>query len=184
MKTLIVIFLALSAINLFSQDIEPPRHKFRWGVGGSDIYLSNDSTYFKQRNVLLGWHWGAPRRISEALLASQNDAYRTVNAEELTDSCDAIVKPEGYTHAVGGEILNARAFQYEPTLNINPNDPLKLNKRSGDTTRPIFGFLNRRGRVLTNPGDPNFNRLILQGDSLRNQVVLSEAWPQTESIRS
>ena len=87
------------------------------------------------------------------------------------------MKPKDYTHGNEDKILNARAIQYEPTLLLNPNNPSNLVKRQGDTTRPVFGFLNRRGRVLTDSTDPNFNRLIIDGDSLINQVILSEPWP-------
>jgi len=75
--------------------------------------------------------------------------------------------------------LNARAIQYEPTLILNPNNPSNLVIRQGDTTRPVFGFINRRGRVLTDSTDPNFNRLIIE-DNLIDQVILSEPWPSNQ----
>ncbi|HPI19916.1 MAG TPA: hypothetical protein PKY56_06045 [Candidatus Kapabacteria bacterium] len=98
----------------------------------------------------------------------------------MDSNCLIILKPEDYTHGNEGQILNARAIQYETTLILNPNNPSNLVIRQGDTTRPVFGFLNRRGRVLTDSTDPNFNRLIIDSAELVNQVILSEPWPSNQ----
>ena len=176
MKLKIIFFLFLLTATAYSQDLEPTQHKFT----GQFEYLSADSSYFQQNHIILGWHWGASPKISHALNANQNDASRNVTPQELDSNCYIIVKPAENTHAVGPQVLNVRAIQYEPTLLLDPNNPEKLVIRHGDTTRPVFGFLNRRGRILTDFTEPNFNRLIIDSSSLVNEVILSEPWPSNQ----
>jgi len=179
-KIIFIILLGISYIS-YSQDFEPTQAKFNWGIGGNETYLSADSAYFKQEKFLRGWHWGASYKISHAVGANQNDAANSdVEASSLDRNCLIILKPEDYTHGNEGQILNARAIQYEPTLLLNPNNPSNLVKRQGDTTRPVFGFLNRKGRILTDSTDPNFNRLIIDSAELVNEVILSEPWPSNQ----
>ncbi|HPI19914.1 MAG TPA: hypothetical protein PKY56_06035 [Candidatus Kapabacteria bacterium] len=180
MKKLVCLFIIFIAYFANSQDFEPTQTKFNWGYGGNETYLSADSAYFKQDKFLRGWHWGASKKISHAVGVNQNDAHRTVTADKLDSNCHIILKPDEYTHGNEHRILNARAIQYEPTLTLNPNNPSELVIRQGDTTRPVFGFLNRRGRILTDSTDPNFNRLIIDSSSLVNQVILSEPWPSNQ----
>ncbi|HPI20758.1 MAG TPA: hypothetical protein PKY56_10335, partial [Candidatus Kapabacteria bacterium] len=181
MKKLACLFLIVISYFTNCQDFEPTQAKFIWGIGGNQIYLSADSAYFKQDKFLRGWHWGASYKISHAVGANQNDAANSdVEASSLDSNCLIILKPEDYTHGNEGQILNARAIQYEPTLLLNPNNPSNLVIRQGDTTRPVFGFLNRKGRVLTDSTDPNFNRLIIDSAELVNQVILSEPWPSNQ----
>jgi len=177
MKKSLCLFLIVISYFANSQDFEPTQVKFNWGIGGNETYLSADSAYFKQDKFLRGWHWGASKKISHAVGVNQNDAHRTVTADKLDTNCHIILKPDEYTHGNEHRILNARAIQYEPTLTLNPNNPSELVIRQGDTTRPVFGFLNRRGRILTDSTDPNFNRLIIDSVELVNQVILSEPWP-------
>lgn len=181
MKKSIIIALFFWAYIANSQDFEPTQAIFHWGVGGNQVYLSADSAYFKQDKFLRGWHWGASYKISHAVGANQKDAANNnVEADSLVSNCLIILKPKDYTHGNEGKILNARAIQYEPTLLLNHNNPSNLVIRQGDTTRPVFGFLNRRGRILTDSTDPNFNRLIIDSSSLVNQVILSEPWPSNQ----
>ncbi len=173
--------LMMAITNIFAQDFEPGQVPFNFGESGPSVYLSADLCYFKQRQFMLGWHWGASKKITQSLLVRQHDAADYSDISIMVDTCDVIVKPQCYTHAVGNEILNARAMQYEPTLELDPNKPEKLVIREGDTTRPVFGFLHRRGFIPTNPQDANFNRLIINTDSmgvLTNQVILDNPWPQ------
>ncbi len=181
MKKLLCLFLIVIAYFANSQDFEPTQVKFNWGIGGNETYLSADSAYFKQDKFLRGWHWGASKNISHAVGANQKDAHSYVTAEELDSNCLIILKPDvEYTHGNEDRILNARAIQYEPTLLLNSNNPSNLVIRQGDTTRPVFGFLNRRGRILTDSTDPNFNRLIIDSAELVNEVILSEPWPSNQ----
>jgi hypothetical protein len=126
MKAIIIILVLLITKAIYCQDSEPDQFQFQWGVNGPLTYLSSDSAYFTQNKFLIGWHWGGPRKISQALLSSQNDATRGIDTSKLVNNCDVILKPEEYSHAVGPEILNARAIQYEPTLLLDPNEPEKL----------------------------------------------------------
>jgi len=180
MKKLVILFIIFIAYFANSQDFEPTQAKFNWGIGGNETYLSADSAYFKQDKFLRGWHWGASKKISHAVGVNQNDALRNVTADKLDSNCLIILKPDEYTHGNEHRILNARAIQYEPTLTLNPNNPSNLVIRQGDTTRPVFGFLNRRGRVLTDSTDPNFYRLIIDSADLVNKVILSEPWPSNQ----
>lgn len=66
MKRIIMILtMLLVGINLYSQDFEPSQHKFYWSPTGNYIYLSADMDYFKQKDFLLGWHWGGKTSISQ-----------------------------------------------------------------------------------------------------------------------
>lgn len=63
------------------------------------------------------------------------------------------------THRGGMEVLNARAIEFEPTLRMNFL-PDVLQTRTGDPSRPIFGFKYVRGTILSNPNDSNYSRLM------------------------
>lgn len=183
MKKVIAFLLLLISFTVFSQDLEPTQFKFDWGVGGVKKYLSADSAFFRQNNFLLGWHWAGKQKISTSLRVNQNDAYRNVEANSLFNNCNIIVKPQEYSHAAEASVLNGRGIQYEPTLLLNPSSPEDLVIRHGDTTRPVFGFLHRRGKILNDSTDSNFNRLIIYGDSvnlLRDSVILSDPWPSNQ----
>ena len=81
-KILISLFIILSS-SILCQDFEPGKSKFFWGTG--DIigrYLTSDSSYFKQRNFLLGWHWVGTKKISP-----QSNALRGMNALNALRSC-------------------------------------------------------------------------------------------------
>ncbi|MBX3043101.1 MAG: T9SS type A sorting domain-containing protein [Candidatus Kapabacteria bacterium] len=183
-----IIILLLSVTSLIAQNFEPGQQLFKWGLTGDSIYISSDLEYFRQTKPILGWHWGGSYKLSKSLLVNQNDAFRhwenwgfTIN--DFVDSCHIILKPDEYSHAVGPEILNARAIQFEPTLRLDPAEPNKLVIRSGDTTRPIFGFTYIRGQILSDPTRTNFNRLIIDSTALIGQVILDKPWPPHQFTR-
>ena len=145
---ILILFAFLFTLSVFAQNLEPYQHKFWWKT--QYRLLSDTMNDFKQRNFMLGWHWGGPYKITKALDVKQCDIgslpYDS-NAKFVKD-CDLIIKPREYSHAVGPEILNARAIQWEPTLLLDSNNPEKLVIRQGDTTKPVFGFLHKRISVF------------------------------------
>jgi len=181
MKNTILILFAILTVSVAAQDFEPTQHPFTF-KGINPYYLSADSSYFKQTNMIIGWHWGGPRKISDALFVNQRDKSQSssFDVNEFVDNCNVLLQHDDYTHAVDSKKLNARAIQFEPTLEINSLEPDKLVKRTGDTTSPVFGFKLRRGRTEPNNTNINFNRRIFEGDSLFDQVILSEPWPDNK----
>ena len=176
MKKIIFLLCFFYSSGLFCQTFEPTQQKFNWR-NSPQKYLSADSVYFQQDNFLLGWQWGATKKMLEAEQSNQCHATRLRPANIFKDSIGLIILHQEYTHSVGPETMNARGIQYEPTLLLDPSNPENLVIRTGDTTRPVFGFLHRRGRISTNPSNDNYNRLIIDGDSvtlLKDSVILSE----------
>ena len=110
---------------------------------GNLIYLDENSD-FHQNSFVLGWQWGATKKMLEAELSNQCHATRCRPANIFKDSIGLIILHQEYTHSVGPEVMNARGIQYEPNLLLDANNPEKLIIRLEDTTRPVFGFLHRR----------------------------------------
>jgi len=164
MKKLIILLIVIHSSTVFCQDYEPSQVQFNWGVGGSLKYLSGDSMYFKQDKMIIGWHWGASRRISEAVYANQNDATRNIDESELAESCKVFMKPIECSHAVGPEVMNARAIQYEPTIIIDTTD--YFTPRMGDNSCSVFGFNYRNFNVGdTNSTGNDYGRFTLNADA-------------------
>lgn len=118
-KSVLIIVLLLIASNLFSQDFEPAQRKFFWALSQDSVLLSSEMEYFKQKDFLLGWHWGGPKKISQALMINQYDAshWDSMSNSILVDSnCYVIWKPIQYTHGDEPKIMNVRAIQFDPTL--------------------------------------------------------------------
>ena len=172
-------FLLIVEISMTSaQDYEPGTFPFT--LDKTTFYISADSSSFQQNDFILGWQWAHGGKISKALNVNQGHVNRGFVLDSLTTSTNLIVNSFGNTHCQGGEVLNGRGIQYEPTLEIDSINPEDLVLRLGDTTRSVFGFRHRRGRVITDSTDENFNRRIFEGDSLYNQVILSDPWPNNE----
>ena len=177
-KIFIILFVLAIYSYTFAQDIEPEQHKFYFPAYSltDSVFLSDSLNYFKQKEFMLGWHWGASKKISKALNANQNDAYsnRYTKSEEMNDSIFLFIKSENgnkiWTHCDNGtEIVRAKSIYYEPTLQINTADPLALNTNNYDNMNPIFGFKKVLGSI-ENSG--NRSRLVLSGAELNGKVVL------------
>lgn len=69
-KILILLLILSSVAN--GQTREATKHQFNYF--GNPTYLSSSLDSFKQKNFILGWHWGDYQKISKALLMNQNDA--------------------------------------------------------------------------------------------------------------
>ncbi|MGE5479422.1 MAG: hypothetical protein ACM3U1_03235, partial [Chloroflexota bacterium] len=134
MKKLSILLLILSGIHAFSQNIDPMKRMFRWGgTNGPYINLSPDTSLFQQKEFMLGVQWGAPPRITKALMIKQRDGEVPADASNFVDSCNYFLLLREQTHNCGPDLLNVRAIQYEPTLALDLNNPTKLIKRDGDT---------------------------------------------------
>ncbi len=68
MKTIILLLLAIN-ISLFAQNLEPTQSKFY--IEGDSVLINSDLPLFKQNRMLLGWHWGGGKKMTEALKMSQ-----------------------------------------------------------------------------------------------------------------
>jgi len=172
-----IIFLIISAK---AQDLEPSQQKFYFHDEQTPKYLSGDSLYFKQTDFFLSWEWGSGGKISSSLFINNADICSIYDKYRNVDSNQSMVaKREIYTHFPGWGIINTRAIQYEPTLLIDSLNPEAVKTRSNDTTNPVFGFMVRKGRVIDNPSDPNFNRLMIDNVP-SGTVILDKSWPQDQ----
>ncbi|MDQ1266878.1 MAG: hypothetical protein QG635_2031 [Bacteroidota bacterium] len=92
MKKIIIAIISLILPAIIFSQIEPSQTTFTFGSNASATFVSLDDPYFKLDNYLLGWHWGYPRRISQAELSDMNHfdtrtAYFNPNfADDLVDS--------------------------------------------------------------------------------------------------
>ena len=179
MKKTILLLMLCCFLPVFSQTYEVTQVPFTI-LGKSNYYISPDSSYFKQNNFILGWHWGGSKKITKALLCNQNDAANNDDLDSKHTPTYLFVKMHDeqwnyiYTHGPGPDIMNARGITYEPTLSIS-GDPLKFTPRVGDTTNPIFGFKHIAGSIQSNPSDPNFNRLIVD-NTVQDSIILDDPW--------
>ena len=192
MKILIVFLM--SAVIVFSQTREPSQHTF--SLYDNPILLDSQNDTFKLKNFQLGWHWGSMKVLSRALLMNQADISTTIASTPyffagdfntntnyfIRAFYDTVINGQPkkgylYTHAkYDNHIVFTNGITYDPTLYVNPSNPYQLNIREGDPQNPVFGFLNKRGRILDDSIDENYSRLILE-DSLSGEIVLSEPWP-------
>jgi hypothetical protein len=171
MKNYLILFFVLASVSLRCQDFEPSSSTFYYSSESSTFstYLSPDSSWFQQNRFLLGVHWGPQITMGKKMLMNQRDAAQNTLSSDMVDTCDVLLKPEEYSHAVGPEILNGRGIHYDPTLPLNPNKPDSLIISPGNHSRNVFGFLKRKGWIDTT--DLNYNRLIIDSASLDNQVI-------------
>ncbi|ROL62168.1 hypothetical protein D9V86_02000 [Bacteroidetes/Chlorobi group bacterium ChocPot_Mid] len=174
-----IICFLFSVCNLLAQDYEPTPITFSFGTY-TNVNLSPDLHYFKQNKFLLEWQWGGGKRISQALNINEIHHDVSLSASEIVDTCDIICIQTYATHCYGSEKLNARGVHYEPTLKIT--NPGVFQTRAGDNTNPVFGFKQTRGQILplSDSSNQDYSRLIIEGDSLKDSVILSDPWPDNE----
>ncbi len=188
MKKIILAVIIFFPILLLSQNSEPTQRKFYVPALQDSVYLMDTLQYFKQDRFIKGSHWDYHIRLGKVVNYNQMDIYwwyepktdtslkRGDTSLFLLDSSLLFVKPMYYTHSLGPEMFNIRGIQYSPSLLIDTNKTNELQTRYGDGTNPIFGFAHIRGRITNNPADTNYSKLIIDGDSLINQVILEEPW--------
>ena len=172
MKILIIFLLVVTLAN--SQNIDPIQHQFT--LNGVTQYLSSDSAYFNLTKPILGFHWGDEAMITKTLLFNQCDTESNSYRDDIPHNTllfirsfynDSGVYHHNYTHCkFDNNDMFGKSLCYDPALNINPANLFELNVHTGDPQNPIFGFLKKRGRVPTNPSDPNYSRLIIDSTSL------------------
>lgn len=179
MKKLIILTLMIMFYqNSFSQDKEATAYEFPWGADPiTNRPLEVDS--FNIDRFKLGFQWGGSSKMSNALY------HNIIHDKVFTASkYDSNFKEDMYVigqPAVQG-IKDMAFIQYEPTLQTS--DYRIFNPRPDDPTNAIFGFGNVKGRILTSPGAINYNRLILEKDSMSSypadSIVLSQITPNDE----
>jgi len=196
MKKIIIYLIAIVLFtNIYAQDKEPVQHKFYFPAYSTvdSVYLSDTLEFFKQDKFMLGWHWGASKKISKSLRINHKDAnsLHNMSNDSLNDGTYLTVRtmdqpppdwtypPDTmiyYTHCDGHtQLVHAKAIQYEPTLQINSTNMTAPNTNNFDNTDPIFGFKYVRGR-LENDVSTQRSRLVLDDSNLNGQVVLDEPW--------
>jgi len=182
-KILIILFVIAIYTNIFAQDKEPEQHQFYFPAYSEidSVYLSDTLDYFKQKEFMLGWHWGASKKISHALNMNQIDAHSDKNYDttEINPNTLIILKSvnsyskdstQFYTHCDNGtQLIRAKSIYYEPTLQVSSFDT--LNTENFDDMNPIFGFKGVRGRV-ENDASTHRSRSVLDNANLNGQVVL------------
>lgn len=183
MKILIVFLLVVTLAN--SQNIEPIQHQFT--LNGVTQYLSSDSAYFNLSKPILGFHWGDEAMITKTLLFNQCDTQSDYYRSEIPHNTLLFIRSiyndsgtyhHNYSHCLfENNDMFGKSLSYDPSLYVNPADPFKLNVHTGDPQNPVFGFLNKRGRVPESSSDENYSRLIIDSTSLKDSVILSEPWP-------
>lgn len=183
MKVLFVFLLTITIS--FSQNVEPFQRQFM--LNDSSQYLNSENPYFQSSRFTLGWHWGDQAKITSALLMNQTDVDSKSTKESVPDSTLLFIRAilkigaidyDLWTHCnFDNHPVFGKSLCYDPTLYIDPDDVYKLHIREEDPQNPVFGFLHRRGRVLNDPLNVNYSRLIIEGDSLIDEVVLSDPWP-------
>lgn len=167
----IIIFLFL-IINVYSQDFEPAQQKFR--IGGQTaplIYLSGDSTYFKQNNFILGWAWSCGRTMSEALFDNQGHVGNGFSKSVIKNNTNLIICANGIYDAGGGETgSNSQSTCFSPVL--------RITNESGIINNPkhyIFGFKHIDGETIGS-NDVSL-KLRTTGSYISSTVpVLDSAW--------
>ena len=127
---LILLVIIITFFNCFAQDKEPVQHKFYFPAYSEidSVYLSDTLDYFKQKEFMLGWHWGASKKISKALDMNQIDAHSDKNYDttEINPNTLIILKSvnsygadstQFYTHCDNAtQLIRAKSIYYEPTI--------------------------------------------------------------------
>ena len=140
MKNIIIIFLFINCLSLYSQDFEPNQTSFRLGIY-NNYYLSADSSYFKQNGFILGWAWGFGRKMSEAMLDNQaHVASLGYQKSMIKNNTNLIINTDNVWDNGGGSgAMNSQSLVYSPVLHIT-NPESQTNIRQNDPKHSIFGF--------------------------------------------
>ena len=182
-KILIFLFVLVIYSYTFAQDKEPNQHKFYFPAYPEidSVYLSDTLDYFKQKEFMLGWHWGASKKISHALNMNQIDAHSDKNYDTTEINANTLIilksvinydadSMQFYTHCDNGtQLIRAKSIYYEPTHQVSSFDT--LNTTNYDNMNPIFGFKGVRGRIENDTTDHR-SRLVLDDANLKGLVVL------------
>ncbi len=185
-----IILIALAIKITSAQDFEPTQIKVRYGQ--DSIYMSTDSTIFKERKFMLGWHWNdRGRTLTEAL--GMNQMHDNVGEYDATghnyilhpaniyaDSIELVMNTPIIGHNWSKfNLSEGISMQWEPTLEIENEGEFKTNE--GDPTNPVFGFKTVIGETIT---DSNGNRrLLLDSRIAPNTIVLKDNWPNDEILQ-
>jgi hypothetical protein len=163
MKNIVIIIVLLYANLAISQNKYPAPFELTYEVNGDPKTGELNRDHFQQSSFFITTQWSGYTPMLDALKFNSVQGSTGFDGEAYT-AIPSYNSPNIYQTILENKIANwSRVFQYEPTLALDPNQPDELVIRSGDTTHPVFGFTYRRGRVLPDSTDPNFNRLIIDG---------------------
>ncbi|TNE35584.1 hypothetical protein EP342_01400, partial [bacterium] len=176
MKQLIIFFI-LSFSIIYAQDNEPTPWGFKWGFSTTQRPFEPDS--FQQESFFTGFQWSGSTKMNNAL---GNNTTTTGNYytpdETVLKKIHLQLQPSwidgtGYVPGYYGAVM----MQYDPSLPLTTSNFGNI-LRPDDPANPIFGFLQRRGRVPTISTDPDYSRIILEKDSTYvDGKVLSNVYP-------
>ncbi len=171
---ILICFLWINSL-LYCQDKEPAQKEISIdGIG--DVLINPDTLFFKQDKFNVGWGFGFGYSISKHL--RMNQILFGVLDWDINNNTSIMLNIPGLScNAFGQEILQSVAVHYEPTLLID--NPLDFKTRPGDNTDPIFGFENIKGHIFgkSDSSLENYSRLNLYTDSLVDEIVLSNPYP-------
>ena len=180
MKKLFLIFFIISISN--AQDFEPSQTPITIN-GNSNYYISSDSILFKQKHFLKGWHWERDKMLTKRMNMNQSDISSNELRNQAVDYADSIyliIRPDGSSHSVDADMLNARAIQYSPALKIHRNNPEELVTKPNDKKNEVFGFMHILGDTVSDSNSDLYNSLLITGSkvsSLKDSIILSDPWP-------
>ena len=179
-KIIIATIVVLFGINLNSQTIlnpEPLKFNFTDYQGAYHQNTPLQYQYFPQEKFIVGWQWGQHPRLTSEL---KSNMYQTTYFKnELDDINSTYVAPNRIYTVMGIAYdipKDAQSFMYEPTLHIPYDQRGDFITREQDPNNPIFGFSHIRGRIIEDPTDENYSRLMIDLDSLKGEVILTNAW--------
>src|SRR6185295_2015924 len=157
----------LFTVNLISQDREPYPLTVTFHRNGHLDTLRPDNVV--QEHFFIGHQWGGHFNMSSALRMNTN----ADGSSNYTGKTMYLI-PSGWEYNPNDDGQVKPSFLYEPTLYL-PKD--SVNKfwirRPYDNTNPIWGFSHVRGTILTDSGNVNYGRLILD-NSWKDSVVLKD----------
>lgn len=165
----IILFLIIGFSLVNAQDSEPTPWDFKWGFSVTPRPFVLDS--FPQTSFLTGFQWSGSNRMDNALFNNAKTG-RYFKSESIVpdSSVNWLFQPswiDGSDYHPG--YFGAVMMQYEPTLPITTSNFGNI-LRPADDSDPIFGFLNRKGRILTDDTDANYSRIELMKLSIIDLV--------------
>jgi hypothetical protein len=184
-----ILVIIFSYSNIYTQDLEPTQRTFTIG-GHANKKLDNTNNDFKFDKFVLGWQWGANYKLSQVLKMNHVDV-ASGETHKIKDSSYLFIRPiykRGTTDALDLHTHNtkyadpmlSKSIKYEPTLSYDPNNEIKLIKRDGDPSNPVFGFKFRHDKttVFTSNTNTDYSRVIVDNIvDTKDEVVLSNVWP-------
>ena len=141
----IIILLVISFLTVYSQDFEPIQIPFTF-QGSNKYYLSADSSYFQQKNFILGWAWSCGRKMSEAMFDNQAHvgSGSVYQKSWIKNNTNLIINAVDVFDAGGGLTgSNSQSMCYSPILRITNTGGIINNPK-----HYVFGFKHIDGEII------------------------------------